>query len=182
MSGILSTPASPCLDSDRSSSAAGFMDPGNLEGNFVSEPVKVAPANSGYASQVRRVRDSAVCGLVSAPDLSSGSDLRFRPVAGASAGFRGARSARGGQRESVPETLHAPAGDSNGIDGFLEVDESVFSRNSAAAANAAAGAGENHSKDALSVGRPRRPLVTDPPGLALHATADEVRESLECVR
>ena len=62
-----STPASSCLDSDRSSSAAGFMDTGNLVGNVVSEPVKDAPANPGQASQARRVRDRAACGLVSAP-------------------------------------------------------------------------------------------------------------------
>ena len=86
--------------------------------------------------------------------MASGSDL-FRPVAFASAGFRGARSAHGDERESVPETLHAPAGDC------------------AAAAHAAAGAEDNHSKDAVSVCRPRRRLVADPPSLALHATANE---------
>ena len=120
------------------------MDPGNFEGSFVSELVKVAPANTGSASQARRVRDSAVCGLVSAPDLASGSDI-FRLVAGASAGFRGARSANGDEH-------------------------------CAAAAHAAAGAGENHSKDAVSVCRPRRRLVADPPGLAPHATADESKD------
>ena len=98
------------------------MDPVDFEGNFVSELVKVAPATTGYASQVRRVRDSAICGLVSAPDMASGSDL-LRPVAGVCA---------------------------------------------AAAHAAAAGAGENNSKNAA-----RRRLVADPPGLALHATADE---------
>ena len=122
----MSTPASSCLDSDRSSSAAGVMDPGDFEGNFVSELVKVAPVTTGYASQVRRVCDSAVCGLVSAPDMASGTDL-FRPVAGVCS----------------------------------------------AAAHAAAGAGENHSKNAVSECRLRRRLVADPPGLALHATADE---------
>ena len=80
-SGVLSTPASSCLDSDRSSSAAGVMDPGDFEGNFVSELVKVAPATTGSASQVRRVCDSAVCGFVSAPDTASGTDL-LRPGAG----------------------------------------------------------------------------------------------------
>ena len=46
--GILSTPASSCLDSDRSSSAPGVMDPGDFEGTFVSELVKVALAITGY--------------------------------------------------------------------------------------------------------------------------------------
>ena len=72
-SGILSTPASSCLDSDWSSSPAGFMDPGDFEGTFVSELVKVAPAITGSASQVRRVCDSA--------DTASGTDP-FRPGAG----------------------------------------------------------------------------------------------------
>ena len=121
-----------------------------LGGNVVPELVKDAPANPGYASQVRRVRDRAACGLVSAPDLGCGSDLGSRPVAGASAGaaapcaasvsrgfstntreladcFGGARSARGGGCESVP-------------------DDSGFSGNSAddAAAHATAGVSDSY--------------------------------------
>ena len=109
-SGIFSTPASSCLDSNRSSSA--------VEGTFASELIKVAPMITGTVSQVRRVCDSA--------DTASGTDP-LRPGAG-----------------------------------FCS-----------AAAHAAAGAGEENSKNEVPECRLRRLVTGDPPGLALHATADE---------
>ena len=128
-SGILSTPASSCLDSNRSSSA--------VEGTFASELFKVAPTITGSVSQVRRVCDSA--------DKASGTDP-LRPGAGfcSAAAHAAAGAGEENSKNEVPECRPR---------------QRV--------------AGEEKSKNVVSECRLRRRVTGDPPGLALHATADE---------
>ena len=128
-SGIFSTPASSCLDSNRSSSA--------VEGTFASELIKVAPKITGSVSQVRRVCDSA--------DTASGTDP-LRPGDGFC---------------SAAAHAAAGAGEENSKN---EVPECRPRRRVV---------GEENSKNAVSECRQRRLVTGDPPGLVLHATADE---------